>query len=97
MAKSAISMQEAKLYLLLRESPKTWLTSKELATTAEVSGACTRMYLRRFVKAGIAEVIEIFPGYRYRISALARRSDPVHVSRLESAVDVLGFVRSTET
>lgn len=97
MAGNVVSEQEAKLFLLLRENPSEWLTAKRLATSAEISERTARMHLLRYVRSGIVQVRTVFPGYRYQISDQARKRDPGRISRLESAIDVIGFVRSIET
>lgn len=85
-----ISLHEATVYLLLVNNRDRWFTSKELAAEANVSGRSARLFAAKLAEMGIADRLETYPGYRYRIAAGSQRRHAEYIQRLTEVAQVLG-------
>ena len=65
-----------------------WLTSKELARIAGVADRTARAHAARLVSLGLFDLAEVFPGHRYRFSALADKRNKAMITRLDVARNV---------
>lgn len=63
-----ISQHEVNCYLALKSNCNRWLTNNELAEIANVSQRTARKYSRIFADIGVADVMELFPAHKFRIS-----------------------------
>lgn len=86
MNRHKISQHQVSCYLALKANCHRWLTNKELADAAEVSPRTTRKYSRIFADVGIADVMELFPEYKFRISY---EGNSLMVRELELAASIL--------
>ena len=86
MESGEISEHEIRFWkaLHLRE----WQTSRELAEAAGVAPRTARAFALKFVRLGIAEQAEVFPGHRYRVSPFAEKRNRGYVDRLHVAAQV---------
>ncbi len=70
-----ISIHAVRVYALLLDRVATqehgWVTANEIAAGAEVAPRTARAYAKRFVDLGIADLAEVFPAHRYRLSEQA--------------------------
>jgi hypothetical protein len=83
-----ISEHMVRFYLAAQGRNHAWSTAYELANEAKISQRTGRGYCLRFVKAGLFERSEVFPGYRYRLAPATEQCDRDFLQRLEQAVDV---------
>lgn len=90
MERNEISVHEARAFVVLRKE-HSWITSKELAERAEIAGRTARSFMLKFVRLGIVDIAEVFPGHRYRLSEKARSRNAAYFQRLEMALDVFGL------
>lgn len=79
-----ISEHQWKLYNVLK-THSGWLTAKEVALKAGISGSTSRQHCLRLVRAGILDQLEVFPGHRYRLAENAEKRNKTYVQRLEQA------------
>src|SRR5438309_558618 len=90
MESRSISIQEIRVFQTLRAHAGEWLTNHEIAEEAAVADRTARAHTAHFVEVGIAEVAELFPAHRYRLTDRASLTDAGYFDRLEQAVAVLG-------
>lgn len=87
-----VSIQEVRVYLYLKTNPE-WLNAATIADGVKVSPRTARRHLKTLAELGIAELVEAFPSFRYRIApATARQSKPYR-QRLEQAAVSLGELK----
>jgi hypothetical protein len=72
-------------FYLTAKTRKTWATSGELATEARIAPRTGRAFSLRFVREGIFDQAALFPGHRYRLSAMADKRNKTYLQRLEQA------------
>jgi hypothetical protein len=72
-----------------------WLTSKRLAELSGVAPRTSRAHARRLVDLGMFDLAEVFPGHRYRLSALAEKRNKAMFQRLDNARDAFFELRVT--
>ena len=89
-----ISIHEVRIYNVLQSNQTQWITNKQIATEAKVSGRTARLHTLRLVKLGILDQAEVFPAHRYRISEKASKRNVAYVQRLEKAKEVFGDMSS---
>lgn len=85
-----VSIHQVRIYKVFSQTPGAWLTSKEVANKAAVSGRTARLHCLRMVKLGLLDQAEVFPGHRYQLSSLAAKRNQAYVLRLEHAAAVFG-------
>lgn len=89
MERNEISLHEAKVFQVLRADR--WMTNHEIAAAAGVAPRTARLHTLRLQQLGIADVAEVFPGHRFRLSSKASRRNRNYLQRLEHAADVFGL------
>jgi len=89
---SEISVHEARLFSVLSANEERWMTTRELATEADVAVRTVRVHLKRLARLGIVEEAKVFPGFRYRMKK-DRWSVEHHRSLLEACA-VFGLIIS---
>ncbi len=87
-----VSNHLAKVFLVLKASPKEWLTAGGIAEKADVAGRTARSHCLRLVNLGIVDQAEVFPAHRYRLSPMASKRNKTMVARIEDAAKVFGLV-----
>lgn len=87
--RTEVSVHEVRIYAAAKAAAA-WLTSKQLASMADVAGRTARAHALKLVRLGLFDQAEIFPGHRYRLSVLAKKRNVAYVRRLELAADILG-------
>lgn len=86
MTKAAVSVQEVMIYRTLKANRRSWLSNHELvAKTPDVADRTVRATTHRLAEKGILEVIEVSPGWRYRMVDSDRLSGNGYFIRLEAA------------
>lgn len=91
METNEISIQEAKTFRALKACTS-WITSKQLTEAiGEAAPRSVRLYLSKFVKLGLADLAEVWPGHRYRYSEKAGKRNAAYLQRLEKALEVFGI------
>lgn len=68
-----------------------WATAIEVAATSGVAGRTTRHHLTRLVKVGVVELVEAFPGHRYRWSTAPSEKCEAFVVKLDAVIGALGL------
>jgi hypothetical protein len=85
-----ISIHETKIFSYLNDHQERWLSNRELCSS--VSGVAFRTVCattNRFVKAGLLEEAQVFPGKRFRWSkAASRKSKNDYLLRLQDAAAI---------
>ena len=86
-AKTEVSLHEV---LVWRGLDKKWRTHKEIFKKigGKVAERTVRAHTQKLVALGLIEVVEVFPGHRYRIKATSTVSD--YIKRLEAAAEAFG-------
>jgi hypothetical protein len=87
-----ISIQEAQTFNAFQKCTA-WITSKDLIKQLSDGPAprSVRHYLAKFVKLGLADVMELWPGHRYRLSDKADKRNTAYFQRLTQAIDAFGL------
>lgn len=88
MERNEISAHEVKVFRAL--AGQEWMTNREIAKASGVAERTVRLHTMRFVKIGIADLAEIFPAHRYRLSKKADKRNGSYLRRLEEAASILG-------
>lgn len=70
---------------------KDWITSRDIAERADVAPITARQHLVRFVRAGLIERANVFPGYRYRSAQNGNAHEHPYLKRLNDAASVFGL------
>lgn len=87
-----VSIQEARVFLVLRQNAGKWLSSHAIAAQAlGVALRTVRAYTTKYARLGLVEVARVFPGHRYRLKEKAAEIDSDLFRRIEKAVDVFGL------
>jgi predicted ArsR family transcriptional regulator len=84
MSKNEISIQQVKLFIALLDSRPEWRSSRYLAEAAGLNERTVRAHLRKLTVQRVVEVMEAFPGYRYRIIGDVRKRNTGYVHRLQA-------------
>jgi len=87
---SEISIHEIRVCQALRSDTGRWFTSKDIAMAADVALRTANAHSRRLAQLGIVDRAEVFPGNRYRWSALAETRNGSYCDKIKSAAQVLG-------
>lgn len=92
MERKGLSRHEVEVFRVLMSEPARWWTHIEIGEAADaVSDRTVRLHTKRLVDAGLIEVIEVFPGYRYRIAQDGRKRNSAYLTRLRRAALALGI------
>ncbi len=87
-----VSVQEARVFLVLHQNAGKWLSSHEIAAQAPgVAERTIRAYTAKYARLGIVEVARVFPGQRFRLKDPPAESASDYVLKLRQAVDVFGL------
>ncbi len=89
MEQNTISLQEVRVYRVLRAQPETWFTNIELHEHVKASDRTVRAMTLKFMRLGLVDLMELFPGYRYRWSEKAAKRNRTYLDRLEAAAEIL--------
>jgi predicted transcriptional regulator len=81
-----ISPHEVRVFLAMAADNQ-WRTSRQIAEAANVAERTARHHVSAFVRLGIAEHLETFGGYRYRLV----NHDTDYANRLRAAAKVFGL------
>lgn len=95
MEQAEISVHQVRIYRSL-VSTKRWMTTKEVAAVAAVSLRNASLHLSRFVKLGICDQAEVYPGHRYRLSEKADKRNIAYMQRLRQAEEALQNLLNSE-
>ena len=85
-----ISLHEVRLFRAMEAAAGQWLTSQEIAERADIDQRTARAHAKKLSGLRILEVIELYPGYRYRLSTKNDR-DRAHIERLNRAAEAFGI------
>lgn len=91
MERNEISVHEARFFAALVANREQWLTSKDLAEKAAISGRTARAHALKLVRLGIVDQAEVFPAHRYRLSDKAAKRNVGYTQRLQKACEVFGL------
>lgn len=89
MEKREVSVHEVRIFEVLRSEPNIWFTIAELREQANVARRTAALHAKRFVDSGLLDVMEMYPGFRYRWAKKAGSRDAGYLRRLEQAAEVL--------
>ena len=87
METAEISSHLLRVFTTLRDE-QGWITAQALSAKAEVARRTARAHLARLVKLGLADVAEVYPGHRYRLSPMAEKRNKGMLERLKAAEEV---------
>ena len=82
---SEISIHAVRVYTYLEACGQKWATAADVASGAQVAPRTARMYVKRLVDLGIADLAEVFPAHRYRVSGKAKQRNRGYWNRLKEA------------
>src|SRR5882762_8702870 len=85
--RSEVSHHEVRIYKLVYQSTK-WFTNKEIANQLSMPGRTVRQHTLRFVKLGLLDQANVFPGRRFRWSTKSGGRNIAYVQRLQHAAGV---------
>lgn len=89
MESNEISLHQVRVFQFL--SGRTdWITAADVAAGSKVASRTARAHLSKFVKAGVVDQAEVFPGHRYRLSPLAEKRNKSLIQRLRKAIEIFG-------
>lgn len=80
-----ISLHEVRVYVAFLDNPTAWLTNKDVAQIASVSGRTARLHTQRLTGLGILNVTKVVPGYRFQLSDMAIRQNVSYITHLDNA------------
>ena len=89
MESNEISLHQVRVFQFLSGS-NGWCTAIDVAAGSNVAKRTARAHLLKFVKAGVVDQAELFPGHRYRLSPLAEKRNKSLIQRLRQAAEVFG-------
>ena len=89
MEANEISEHKVRVFLYL-EKMQGWQTNKEIAKGTAIAPRTARALTMNLVSLGILDQAEVFPGHRYRFSALAEKRNKAYILRLREAASVFG-------
>jgi ABC-type cobalamin/Fe3+-siderophores transport system ATPase subunit len=81
-----ISPHEVRVYRALQDGE--WHTSREIAAAAQVADRTARAHARKFVQLGVAEHLETFGGWRFRLTEHHTKQAREYVEQLKRAAEV---------
>ncbi len=84
---SEISQHQLRVFQFVK-GKSGWVSSREIATGADVAERTARAHALRFVRLGVFDQAEVFPAHRYRLSALADKRNKALIQRLDVAASV---------
>ena len=87
MESNEISHHQVRLYDYLRANPQ-WHTGKSISEGAGLNNRTVRAHVLKFVKLGLVDQLELYPGHRYRWSEIAEKRNKAMFQRLEQASQV---------
>lgn len=87
METSEISIHQSRIYEFVKSAGR-WVTSREIASGADVAERTARAHALKFVRLGVFDQAEVFPAHRYRLSELAGKRNISVVRRLEAAREI---------
>jgi hypothetical protein len=87
MERNEISSHEVRFFEVARKRGQ-WATAADLAKQAHVADRTARAFAKKFVELGIFDVVEVYPGHRYRFAPKAKQRNTGYLKRLEQAVEV---------
>lgn len=85
-----ISEHEVRVVRTLRLAAPAWLTAREIADRAQVSGRTGRQHLSRLDRLGAVETAQIHPGPRYRLAEQPTETGRNHLEDVQRAGQLLG-------
>ena len=88
MERNEISAHEVRVYSLFEAKPTQWLTNVEIAKAAQVATRTARAFTLKFVRLGLLDVAEVFPGHRYRLRQKPEKRNVAYHQRLKAAQSV---------
>ena len=88
--KNEISIQECRFFDVLFKADGKWLTSKEIAEKANISGRTARMLNLRYAKLGISELVNVFPAHRYRLLKSSPKGID-YLRKVKNACEIFGI------
>ena len=84
-----ISLNQLRLFEFVRDAGK-WVSMREIVTATGSARETVGLHCRRFVKLGIFDQAEVWPGHRFRIAELADKRNSAIMERLKKAREVFG-------
>lgn len=84
-----ISRHEIALYRVMKDHPE-WHTVHEWASLSGIASRTANRHCARLTKLGLLDQMNLFPGYRYRLSAFAEERNRAYLQKLDKAVEVIG-------
>jgi len=87
-----ISAHQAKVFATLKAADAEWLTNQEIGLRRkDVQPRTISLHTARLAKLGLLEQVELFPGYKYRVSDKAQQHKPKSLVRLAEAAQLHGI------
>lgn len=90
MESAEISLHQLKIFDFVAGATK-WVTMKEIVDGTGSKRETVGLHCRRFVKLGLFDQAEVWPGHRFRLSELAEKRNKSMIERLATARSVFGL------
>ena len=91
METNEVSLHQVKVYMAVKASGNSWITSNVIAERAGVSPRTARSHALKLVNLGIFDQAEVFPAHRYRLASTADKRNKGYSLRIEQAISVFGI------
>jgi len=95
MERNEISRHEVSVYQVLLSAQR-WMSNKEIGSHLKLSPRTIRSHTLRFVRMGLVDQMEVFPGHRYRWSEKAEKRNLSYLQRLKQAMEVFKETKEIE-
>jgi hypothetical protein len=87
METNEISLHQVRIFEFVRNADG-WVSMKDVVTGTGSKRETVGVHLRRFVKLGLIDQAEVWPGHRFRVSALAEKRNKAMLERLDRAREI---------
>lgn len=90
METSEISVHQIAVYDFVKSAGR-WVSMKDIISGTGVKRETVGNHCRRFVKLGIFDQAEVWPGHRFRFAELAEKRNPAIIARVFAARNALNM------
>ncbi len=90
--RNEVSIHEVKVFRVLADAEKVWLSNKDIADRIEgVMPRTVRAHTLKLVKLGLLDQAEVFPGHKYRLAVTAIKRNRAYLQRIAQAAEIFGL------
>lgn len=89
METSEISLHQLRIFECVRNAGG-WVGIKDIVIATNSARKTVDNHCRRFVKLGVFDLAEVWPGHRFRVAETAEKRNAAIMERLRKAREVFG-------